>query len=111
MQIRLAPVKAPHFEGAALLIAADCTAYAYVNFHNEFIRGRIALIGCPKSNEVDYAEKLTQILTGNAIQSVTVVRMERYCEKTKPTGACKGKEPVGEKRSCVKNVLLKPFLL
>lgn len=79
VQIKLVPVKAPYLDGAKLLIAADCTAYAYGNFHQEFIRGHVTLIGCPKLDEGDYAEKLTQILAGNDIQSVTVVRMEVPC--------------------------------
>lgn len=79
VQIKLVPVNAPYFDGAHLLIAADCTAYAYGNFHNEFIRGRITLIGCPKLDEGDYAEKLTEIIANNDIKSVTVVRMEVPC--------------------------------
>lgn len=79
VQIKLVPVKAPYLDGAKLLIAADCTAYAYGNFHQEFIRGHVTLIGCPKLDEGDYAEKLTQILAGNDIKSVTVVRMEVPC--------------------------------
>ena len=79
VQIKLMPVKAPYLDGAKLLIAADCTAYAYGNFHNEFIRGHITLIGCPKLDEGDYAEKLTQIIAGNNIKSVTVARMEVPC--------------------------------
>ena len=79
VQIKLVPVTAPYFDGANLLIAADCTAYAYGNFHNEFIRGKITLIGCPKLDEVDYAQKLTQIIANNDIQSVTIVRMEVPC--------------------------------
>lgn len=79
VQIKLVPVNAPYFDGANLLIAADCTAYAYGNFHNEFIRNRITLIGCPKLDNVDYAEKLTDIITNNNIKSVTVVRMEVPC--------------------------------
>lgn len=79
VQIKLAPVKAPYFEGAKLLIAADCTAFAYGNFHNDFIRGKITLVGCPKLDSVDYSEKLTEILRQNAIKSVTVVRMEVPC--------------------------------
>lgn len=79
VQIKLVPVNAPYFDGANLLIAADCTAYAYGNFHNEFIRGRIALIGCPKLDEGDYAEKLTEIIKNNDIKSVTIVRMEVPC--------------------------------
>ncbi|MBQ7118453.1 MAG: 4Fe-4S binding protein [Clostridia bacterium] len=79
VQIKLVPVNAPYFDGANLLVAADCTAYAYGNFHNEFIRGRITLIGCPKLDEGDYTEKLTAIIRGNDIKSVTVVRMEVPC--------------------------------
>ncbi len=79
VQIKLVPVNAPYFNGANLLIAADCTAYAYGNFHNEFIRSHITLIGCPKLDAVDYAEKLTQIIAGNDIKSVTVTRMEVPC--------------------------------
>ena len=79
VQIRLAPARAPYFENAHLLIAADCTAYVYGAFHRDFIQNRIALIGCPKLDAVDYAEKLTEILAQNAIKSVTVVRMEVPC--------------------------------
>ena len=79
VQIKLMPMKAPYLDGARLLIAADCTAYAYGNFHNEFIRGHITLIGCPKLDEGDYTEKLTQIIAGNDIKSVTVARMEVPC--------------------------------
>ncbi|MBP3310140.1 MAG: 4Fe-4S binding protein [Ruminococcus sp.] len=78
-QIKLVPVNAPYFENANLLIAADCTAYAYGNFHNEFIRNHITLIGCPKLDEGDYAEKLTRILMNNNIKSVKIVRMEVPC--------------------------------
>jgi NAD-dependent dihydropyrimidine dehydrogenase PreA subunit len=78
-QIKLVPVGAPYFEDANLLIAADCTAYAYGNFHNEFIRNHITLIGCPKLDEGDYAEKLTQIIANNNIKSVKIVRMEVPC--------------------------------
>ena len=79
IQIKLAPLKAPYFENADLLIAADCTAYAYGNFHQDFIKGRITLIGCPKLDAVDYTEKLTEILCRNTIRSVTIVRMEVPC--------------------------------
>lgn len=79
VQIKLVPVHAQYFEGANLLIAADCTAYAYGNFHNEFIRNHITLIGCLKLDEGDYAEKLTEIIRDNNIKSVTVVRMEVPC--------------------------------
>ena len=79
VQIKLAPVNAPYFENANLLVAADCTAYAYGNFHNEFIRNHVTLIGCPKLDAGDYSEKLTEILENNNIKSVTVVRMEVPC--------------------------------
>ena len=79
VQIKLVPTNAPYFDGANLLVAADCTAYAYGNFHNEFIRNRITLIGCPKLDSIDYTEKLTAIIANNDIKSVTVVRMEVPC--------------------------------
>lgn len=78
-QIRLVPVNAPYFQGAKLLIAADCTAYAYANLHQEFMKGKITLIGCPKLDSVEYSEKLTEIIAQNEIQSVTIVRMEVPC--------------------------------
>ncbi len=78
-QIKLVPVNAPYFQGAKLLIAADCTAYAYANMHSEFMKGKITLIGCPKLDAVDYTDKLTEIIRGNDIQSVTIVRMEVPC--------------------------------
>ena len=78
-QIKLVPTNAPYFDGANLLIAADCTAYAYGNFHNEFMRNHITLIGCPKLDETDYAEKLTAIISANNIKSVKVLRMEVPC--------------------------------
>jgi len=79
VQIKLAPVNAPYFNGANLLIAADCTAYAYAGFHQDFIRNKVTLIGCPKLDQVDYSEKLTGIIQNNNIQSVTIVRMEVPC--------------------------------
>lgn len=79
VQIKLAPVRAPFFDGAKLLVAADCTAYAYAAFHEDFMKGRVTLIGCPKLDEGDYAEKLTEILRQNDIQSVLVARMEVPC--------------------------------
>ena len=79
VQINLVPVNAPYFENANLLIAADCAAYAYGNFHNEFMRNKITLIGCPKLDEGDYSKKLLSILNNNNIKSVTVVRMEVPC--------------------------------
>ena len=78
-QIKLVPVYAPYFDEANLLIAADCTAFAYANFHEDFIRGHITLIGCPKLDEGDYTEKLTRIIGENNIKSVKVVRMEVPC--------------------------------
>lgn len=84
VQIKLVPVNAPYFNGANLLIAADCTAYAYGNFHNRFMKNRITLIGCPKLDSVDYTEKLAAIIRENDIKSVTIVRMEVPC--------CKGLE-------------------
>ena len=79
VQIKLVPVNAPYFDGARLLIAADCTAYAYAAFHERFIKGHITLVGCPKLDSVDYSEKLTEIIRNNDIKSVTVVRMEVPC--------------------------------
>lgn len=79
VQIKLVPVNAPYFDGANLLVAADCTAFAYGNFHNDFIRNHVTLIGCPKLDSVDYADKLTAIIANNNIKSVTVVRMEVPC--------------------------------
>ena len=79
VQIKLAPVSAPYFNGAKLLIAADCTAYAYAGFHQDFMRNKVTLIGCPKLDQTDYSEKLTAIIQNNSIQSVTIVRMEVPC--------------------------------
>jgi ferredoxin len=79
VQIKLVPVNAPYFENARLLVSADCGAYAHGNFHNEFMKNRITLIGCPKLDDGDYSEKLTEILARNNIISVTVVRMEVPC--------------------------------
>ena len=79
VQIKLAPVNAAYFDGVKLLIAADCTAYAYANFHQEFMRDKVTLVGCPKLDGVDYAEKLAAILKNNDVQSVTVARMEVPC--------------------------------
>ena len=78
-QIRLVPATAPFFKGAKLLIAADCTAYAYAAFHQEFMRGKVTIVGCPKLDPVDYSEKLTEIIRENDIKSVTIVRMEVPC--------------------------------
>lgn len=79
VQIKLVPINAPYFDNANLLIAADCTAYAYADFHNKFIKNKITLIGCPKLDEGDYSEKLSAIIKNNNIKSVTVVRMEVPC--------------------------------
>lgn len=79
VQIKLAPIKAPYFDGAKLLVAADCTAYSYAAFHQDFMRGKVTLIGCPKLDAVDYSTKLTEIIANNDIQSVTIVRMEVPC--------------------------------
>lgn len=79
VQIKLVPVNAPYFNGANLLVAADCTAYAYGDFHRKFIRNHVTVIGCPKLDEGDYTEKLTQIIANNDIKSVTIVRMEVPC--------------------------------
>ena len=89
VQIKLAPIKAPYFEGAKLMIAADCTAYAYASFHKDFIRGKVPLIGCPKLDSLNYSEKLTEIIRNNDIQSGTIVRMEVPC--------CKGLEMAAKK--------------
>ena len=79
VQIQLAPIQAPYFDGANLLIAADCSAYAYGDFHNKFIKNKVTLIGCPKLDIADYAQKLQQIIMQNDIKSVTVVRMQVPC--------------------------------
>ena len=78
-QIKLVPTQAPFFDGAKLLITADCTAYAYANLHEEFMPGKVTIIGCPKLDAVDYTEKLTEIIRNNDIKSVTIVRMEVPC--------------------------------
>ena len=79
VQIKLLPVQAPFYENANLLIAADCTAYAYAAFHRDFIKNHITLVGCPKLDEGDYTEKLTEIISQNNIKSLTIVRMEVPC--------------------------------
>lgn len=78
-QIRLVPVKAPYFDGAELLVAADCTAYAYANIHEDYMKGKITLIGCSKLDAVDYSDKLTGIVKNNDIKNITVLRMEVPC--------------------------------
>jgi ferredoxin len=79
VQIKLVRAQAPCFENAELLVSADCAAYAYGNFHHDFLRGKSLLVGCPKLDNIDYSEKLTQIIAGNTIKSITVVRMEVPC--------------------------------
>ena len=79
VQIKLLPTQAPFYDGAKLLIAADCTAYAYANMHEDFMKDKVTLIGCPKLDMVDYTEKLTEIIKNNDIKSVTIVRMEVPC--------------------------------
>ena len=79
VQLKLAPLNAEYYDGANLLVAADCTAYTYGNFHNEFIRNRVVLMGCPMLDQTDYIEKLTHIIAANDIKSVTVVRMQVPC--------------------------------
>ncbi|MCR4818434.1 MAG: 4Fe-4S binding protein [Fretibacterium sp.] len=79
VQIKLVPTKAPFYQGGKLLVAADCTAYAYAAFHEDFMRGRVTIIGCPKLDDVDYTEKLTEIIRDNDIRSLTIVRMEVPC--------------------------------
>nr|WP_330395487.1 4Fe-4S binding protein [Clostridioides difficile] len=79
VQIKLVPTNASYLKNASLLIAADCTAYAYGNFHNKFMKNKVTLIGCPKLDEVDYAEKLTEILKENDIKNIVVTRMEVPC--------------------------------
>ena len=79
VQIKLVPVNAPYFNGAKLLVAADCTAFAYASIHQDFIKDHITLIGCPKLDNIDYAEKLTQIIKNNNIVNISVLRMEVPC--------------------------------
>ena len=78
-QIKLVPIQAPFFDGAKLLIAADCTAFAYADLHEEFMKGKVTIIGCPKLDAIDYSEKLTEIIAGNDIREVTIIRMEVPC--------------------------------
>ena len=79
VQIKLVPTSAPYFDGAKLLIAADCTAYAYASFHEDFKNEKIVLVGCPKLDSIDYSEKLEEIIRSNNITEVTIVRMEVPC--------------------------------
>ena len=79
VQLKLAPVRAPYFDQADLLIAADCTAYAYGNFHQKFMKGKTTLIGCPKLDQADYSQKLAEIIQANEVRSITVTRMEVPC--------------------------------
>jgi ferredoxin len=100
IQIKLVSVNAKYFDGCHLLIAADCTAFAHGNFHNEFIKNKIALIGCPKLDDIDYSEKLTEIFKNNHIKSITVVRMEVPC--------CRGIE-MAVKEAILKSEKIVPF--
>lgn len=79
IQIKLVPINAPYFNGADILIAADCTAYAYGNFHRDFMRGKVTLIACPKLDNTDYSERLIRIFTNNDIRSITLARMTVPC--------------------------------
>ncbi len=99
-QIKLAPLSAPYFNGASLLIAADCTAYAYANFHAKFMSGKVTLIGCPKLDTVDYSEKLSEIIRQNNIQSVTVLRMEVPCCGGLETAVKKALQNSGKEIPC-----------
>lgn len=99
-QIKLVPVNAPYFEGADLLIAADCTAYAYAGMHEEFMKGRITLVGCPKLDAVDYSEKLAGIFKQNDIRTITVVRMEVPCCGGLEHAVKKAVEESGKTLSC-----------
>ncbi|MDR1771554.1 MAG: 4Fe-4S binding protein [Hungatella sp.] len=100
VQIKLVPVKAPYFEAADLLIAADCSAYAYGDFHQKFLKGKVVLVGCPKLDQVDYSEKLTEIIRNNAIQSITVVRMEVPCCGGLEHAALRALEDSGKEIPC-----------
>ncbi|WP_024346228.1 ATP-binding protein [Lacrimispora indolis] len=100
VQIKLVPVKAPYFDQADLLIAADCSAYAYGDFHGKFLQGKIVLVGCPKLDQVDYSEKLTEIIKSNAIQSITVVRMEVPCCGGLEHAALRALEDSGKEIPC-----------
>ncbi len=102
-QIRLLPAQAPFYDGAKLLIAADCTAYAYANMHEDFMKGRITLIGCPKLDAVDYSEKLTEIIRDNDIKSVTIVRMEVPCCGGLQRAAENTATPGGSRRKILKS--------
>lgn len=100
LQIRLVPVSAPYFDGARLLIAADCTAFAYANFYEDFQKGKVTLIGCPKLDAVDYSVKLTEILKYNDIHSITVLRMEVPCCKGLEIAVKKALQDSGKSVSC-----------
>ena len=100
VQIKLVSVKAPYFEQADLLIAADCSAYAYGDFHQKFLKGKVVLVGCPKLDQVDYSEKLTEIIKNNSIQSITVVRMEVPCCGGLEHAALRALEDSGKEIPC-----------
>ncbi|GLC81536.1 ATP-binding protein [Lacrimispora brassicae] len=100
VQIKLVPVKAPYFDQADLLIAADCSAYAYGDFHQKFLKGKVVLVGCPKLDQVDYSEKLTEIIRNNQIQSITLVRMEVPCCGGLEHAALRALEDSGKEIPC-----------
>ncbi|CUX31011.1 pyuvate ferredoxin oxidoreductase subunit delta [Clostridium sp. C105KSO15] len=100
VQIKLVSVKAPYFDQADLLIAADCSAYAYGDFHQKFLKGKVVLVGCPKLDQVDYSEKLTEIIKNNNIQSITVVRMEVPCCGGLEHAALRALEDSGKEIPC-----------
>lgn len=79
VQIKLVPINAPYYDGAKLLVAADCTAYAYKKMHEEFMKGKVTIIGCPKLDSIDYSEKLAEIIKNNDIKEITVIRMQVPC--------------------------------
>lgn len=107
VQIKLVPIHAPYFDGADLLIAADCTAYAYPNYHAELMKNKVTLIGCPKLDAVNYAEKLAQILAENNIQSITVTRMTVPCCGGLPFAVQTALEKCGKKIP-LKTVIISP---
>ncbi len=105
VQIMLAPPAAPYFQGCRLLLAADCTAYAYGNFHQDFMAGRVALIGCPKLDQTDYSEKLAAIFAANQIQQISVVRMEVPCCSGLEQAVRRGLQRCGKEIPCQVTVI------
>lgn len=105
VQIKLAPVTAPFFQGAELLVAADCTAYAYANIHEDFIRGRVLLMGCTKLDGVDYSEKLEAILKNNDIRGITVLRMQVPCCGGMEFAVSRAREASGKTIPCTVAVI------